>query len=180
MSEEKGRRLKEWAHREGLAFFSNSVEENLLVIRYEELANEAMEKLFEQKRKSPYRNYVHNPVDLDRGVLYLLILEKTEILEEKYRRFLAEPWSGDYRAVLTASAFPGYSSLKIYDAAATRRAMLEKLQARLRPAETVTFGSIPGRYDVVIESTDHNHMVRELKRRFEPVDLRGWRNIFHS
>ena len=180
MSEEKGRRLKDWAHREGLSFFSNSVEENLLVIRYEELANEAMEKLFAQKRKSPYRNYVHNPVDLDRGVLYLLILEKTEILEEKYRRFLAEPWSGEYRAVLTASAFPGYGSLKIYDGAVSRRAMLEKLQVRLHPRETVTFGSIPGQYDVVIESTDHNHMVRELKRRFEPVDLRGWRNIFHS
>ena len=82
--------------------------------------------------------------------------------------------------MLSASAFPGYGSLKIYDAAATRKAMLEKLQARLQPRETVTFGSIPGQYDVVIESTDHNYMVRQLKRRFEPVDLRGWRNIFHS
>ena len=180
MSEEKGRRLKDWAHEEGLPFFSNSVDKNLLVIRFEALPNPAMQRLFEQKRTSPYRNYIHSSLDLDRGVLYLLILEKTELLEEKYRAFLARPWAGDYRAVLSASPFAGYSSLKIYDAAVSRRAMLEKLQTRLQPSETVTFGSVPGQYDVVIENADRNRMVRELKRRFEPVDLRGWRNIFHS
>ncbi len=180
MSTEKGRRLKDWAHREGLPFFSNSVEENLLVIRYEELSNPSMRALFEQKRRSPYRNYIHSPADLDRGVLYLLILEKTEVLEAALERFRREEASGEYRAVLSPSPFEGYSSLKIYDAAVSRRAMLEKLRERLKPAETVTFGSVPGQYDVVIENADHNAMVRELKRRFEPVDLRGWRNIFHS
>ena len=180
MSDEKGRRLKDWAHREGLPFFSNSVDENLLVIRYEDLPNPAMQQLFEQKRRSPYRNYIHSSLDLDRGVLYLLILEKTEILEEKLRRFQAEPWAGDYRAVLKPASPEGYSALRIYDCAVSRRAMLKKLQERLQPKETVTFGSVPGRYDVVIENADRNRMVRELKRRFEPVDLRGWRNIFHS
>lgn len=180
MSREKARRLVDWAHGEKLPFFSNSVEENLLVIRYEELANPAMEQLFEQKRRSPYRNYVHSPADLDRDLLYLLILEKTEILEEKQRLFLSRDWSGEYRTVLAPSPFAGYSALKIYDVSVSRQGMLKKLQQRLQPAETVTFGSVPGRYDVVIESVDHNHMVRELKRRFEPVDLRGWRNIFHS
>ena len=180
MSEEKGRRLKDWAHAEGLPFFSNSVDKNLLVIRYEELANPAMRQLFEEKRRSPYRNYIHSALDLDRGVLYLLILEKTELLEEKLRRFRELPWSGDYRAVLKPSLYEGYSALRIYDCSVSRRAMLKKLQDRLQPAETVTFGSVPGRYDVVIENADRNRMVRELKRRFEPVDLRGWRNIFHS
>ena len=132
MSDEKGRRLKDWAHREGLPFFSNSVDQNLLVIRYEDLPNPA------------------------------------------------EPWAGDYRAVLKPASPEGYSALRIYDCAVSRRAMLKKLQERLQPKETVTFGSVPGRYDVVIESADRNRMVRELKRRFEPVDLRGWRNIFHS
>ena len=74
----------------------------------------------------------------------------------------------------------GYSALRIYDCAVSRWAMLKKLQEQLQPAETVTFGSVPGRYDVVIENADRNRMVRELKRRFEPVDLRGWRNVFHS
>ena len=29
----------------------------------------------------------------------------------------------------------------------------------------------------VIDNADRDQVVRELKRRFEPVDLRGWKNI---
>ena len=43
--------------------------------------------------------------------------------------------------------------------------------------ETVTFGSYQGRYDVYIEDANKDLMVKELKRRFEPVSLEGWRNI---
>ena len=180
MDAEKARRLVAWVKGQGLGFFSNSVEQNLLVIRYEELTNPAMQQLFEQKRKSAYRNYVHSPADLDKDILYLLIVDRTEVIEEKRRLLEREPWSGDYRIVQSPSAFEGCATLKIYDASVSRAAMLRRLQERLQPKETVTFGSIPGRYDVVIDHVDHNHMVRELKRRFEPVDLRGWRNVFHS
>ncbi len=180
MSREKASRLVDWVKARGLGFFSNSVEENLLVIRYEELTNPAMEKLFEQKRKSAYRNYVHSPADLDKDLLYLLILDRTEVVDAARQALEAEPWSGDYRIVQTPAAFEGCAMLKIYDASVSRAAMLRHLEERLQTKDTVTFGSIPGQYDVVIESADHNRMVRALKRRFEPVSLRGWRNIFHS
>ena len=180
MSGEKARRLVRWAKEQGLGFFSNSVEENLLVIRYEELKNPAMEQLFEQKRKSPYRNYVRSPADLDKDILYLLILDRTEVIEEKRRLLEAESWSGDYRVVQAPSVTEGYATLKIYDASVSRQAMLRRLEELMGTEETVTFGSVEGKYDVVISNADHNHMVRELKRRFEPVSLRGWRNVFHS
>lgn len=38
--------------------------------------------------------------------------------------------------------------------------------------KTVTFGSIPGRYDVVVRPGDTNKVVQELKRQYEPVTLR--------
>ena len=180
MSEEKARRLVAWVKEQGLGFFSNSVEQNLLVIRYEELTNPAMEQLFAQKRKSPYRNYVRSPADLDQDILYLLILDRTERIEEKRRLLEAESWSGDYRIVQAPSLTEGCATLKIYDASVSRQAMLRHLEEYMQTEKTVTFGSVPGRYDVVIASADHNHMVRELKRRFEPVSLAGWRNIFHS
>ena len=34
-----------------------------------------------------------------------------------------------------------------------------------------------GRYDVYIEDANKDLMVKELKRRFEPVSLKGWKNI---
>ena len=56
--------------------------------------------------------------------------------------------------------------------------MLRVLEERLGTRETVTMGSTPGDYDVYIRDADRDQVVKELKRRFEPVDLRGWRNIF--
>lgn len=180
MSRDKACRLVHWVRERELPFFSNSVEENLLVIRYEDLPNPAMRQLFEQKRKSPYRNYVRSPADLEKDILYLLILDRTERIEEVRRALEAEPWSGEYRIVRVPSACDGYSGLKIYDDAVSRAAMLRQLEELLQTKETVTFGSVPGRCDVVIRSADHDRLVRELKRRFAPVDLRGWRNIFHN
>ena len=68
--------------------------------------------------------------------------------------------------------------MKIYEANTSRETMLGKLEEIMGTTETVTFGSIPGKYDVYIRDGDRDLVVKELKRRFEPVDLRGWRNIF--
>ena len=45
MSPEKTRRLMDWADQNGAAYFSNSVEQNLLVVRYRELKNDGMTRL---------------------------------------------------------------------------------------------------------------------------------------
>ena len=45
--------------------------------------------------------------------------------------------------------------------------------------KTVTFGSIPGRYDVVIRPGDTNKVVQELKKQYEPVTFR-LRNAWYN
>ena len=55
--------------------------------------------------------------------------------------------------------------------------MLARLQEMVGAKETVTFGSYKDRYDVYIEDANKDLMVKELKRRFEPFSLEGWRNI---
>ena len=72
----------------------------------------------------------------------------------------------------------GYACLKICSAEASRERMTAKLGEHLGTTRTVVFSSTPGAGDVVIPDADKDRMVHELKRRFEPVDLRGWRNIF--
>ena len=74
--------------------------------------------------------------------------------------------------------FPGYAGIKIYDAAVSKDAMLEELKQIMGIEKTVTMGSIEGRYDVYIPNADRDLVVKELKKRFEPVSIRGWRNIF--
>ena len=47
--------------------------------------------------------------------------------------------------------------------------MIAYLKNMLHLKKTVTFGSIPGRYDVVIRPGDTNKVVQELKKQYEPV-----------
>ena len=179
LSEAQAERMARFLDGEGIPYFINTVEHDLLVIRYRELANQAMRELYEGKRKSPYRNYSQIREGDFRDVVYFLILEESEKLERVCQRLRQEEWARDYRVTPDPSmAHGGFSVVRIYSAAASREAMLRELERRMQTKETVTFGSIAGRYDVYIEHADKDAMVKELKRRFEPVDLRCWRNIF--
>lgn len=178
LTEAKSRRVMAWLDEQGCPYFSNSVEEDLLVIRYRALANPGMEQMYARKRVSPYRNFVRSETDPAAQILYFLVLETPERAAALREAFTAEPWAGEYRVVTEPSEFEGYVRWKIYDAAVSKAAMLRVLEERLGTRETVTMGSTPGDYDVYIRDADRDQVVKELKRRFEPVDLRGWRNIF--
>ena len=178
LAEEKSRRLMAWLDEKGCSYFSNSVEENLLVIRYRALANPGMEQMYARKRVSPYRNFVRSETDPAAQILYFLVLDTPERVAAVHDALSAEPWAAEYRVVTEKSEFEGYVRLKIYDAAVSKAAMLRVLEERLGTKETVTMGSVEGAYDVYIRDADRDQVVKELKRRFEPVDLRGWRNIF--
>ena len=177
MGKEQAERIMHWLREKEAPFFSNSIEQNLLVIRYRDLENEGMRQLFEKKRYSPYRNFVRSEMDLPEHVVYLMVLEPDAALESLYQKLTAQPWVGEYRVVKMASEFEGFSALKIYSAACSREAMLCELERLMGTANTVTFGGIPGKYDVFIENADRNLLVKELKRRFEPVDFRCWKSI---
>ena len=178
MTEAKARRILDWAHAQQLPFFSNSIQENLLVIRYAELANDGMRQLFEKKRSSPYRNFVHSGADDYEHIVYLMILDTHERIRAAQANLQTQPWAGEYRAVADISEYAGFSFLKIYDVNTSRESMLRELEAYMGTRETVTFGSLPGKYDVYIENADRDLLVKELKRRFEPVDFRCWKNMF--
>jgi type III secretion system FlhB-like substrate exporter len=68
--------------------------------------------------------------------------------------------------------------MRIYAAAATREAMLGYLQRKVGAPRMVTFGT-ENSADVIINDARRGTMVRELKKRYEPFDLKGLRNIFH-
>lgn len=150
----------------------------VLLLELELLKNAGMEQMFAQKRRSPYRNFVHGPTDPAGHVLYLLFLDTPERLEQARARLLSEPWASEHRVVIEPSEYVGYTRMKVYDAAVSKEAMLRVLEEHMGTKETVTMGSIPGQYDVFIQAADRDQVVKDLKRRFEPVDLRGWRNIF--
>ena len=178
MSEEKAERIMRWCHERSLPFFSNSIEQNLLVIRCAGMTNAGMKQLFEKKRHSPYRNYIFSPTDRYDHVVYLLLIDTPERIDEALSSLRGEPWAEGYRVVRGETPFEGWSCLKIYDCACSRENMLHELESMIGAEKTVTFGGVEGKYDVYIANSDRNILVKELKRRFEPVDLRCWRSVF--
>ena len=179
MTDEQAHRIADFLEDAGLPFFVNTLEGDTVMVRFSVLKNEAIRQLYEEKRKSPYRNFVsYRREDLHR-VLYFMLLASEDAVEKAAAELSAQPWIGEYRlAHDRMKEHDGYACLKICSAQATREAMTRKLEQRLGTGRTVLFSAVPGRGDVYIPNADKDRMVRELKRRFEPVDLRGWRNIF--
>ncbi len=178
MSRAQAERLVAWAEENGLPFFANGVRDDLIVVHLSELTNDGIRELYERKRRSPYRNFVRGRADRYEDIIYLLTLDKTEKLDAALARLEAEPWAGEYRFVRRPAALEGYTVLKIYEKSSSREAMLRELEALLQTGETVRFGPAGSGADVEITEPERGQLVRELRRRFEPVSLKGWRNIF--
>lgn len=177
MEESSAKRMCEYLDAEGFSYFTNTVVDNLLVIYYRHFGTEADQKIYEKRRRSPYRNYVQSDKPVFSHVVYFLVMEKKERIEALYEKLMREPWIGEYRVALADSHnYPGYSHLKIYHKDATRENMLKNLKVMLHVEKTVTFGSVEGKYDVLIADADRNIMVKELKKRYEPVQLRPARH----
>ncbi|MDO4418186.1 MAG: HAD hydrolase family protein [Eubacteriales bacterium] len=138
----------------------------------------ALRRLNLKKRSSPYRNYVHADTDVTKNVLYILVIDRREAVDRLYESLQRQPWFSRCRAAFdTFACEEGEVILRIYTAEATRASMLEHLQQRVHADRTVTFGNVAGECDVLISDAGDSHLVRELKRRFAPVTLRGWKNM---
>jgi hypothetical protein len=174
----------------GCPFYVNTVEENLLVIYSrgyrlgtpdpQGTAQQAMQALYDRKKGSPYRNYINAGEDVTENVLYFLIVDRREKVRELYESLMREPWADGLRGTLdTLDCREGEEILRVYSSMAVRREMLKELAAYTGAEKTVLFGTDRGECDVVIPDAGGGHMVKELKKRYEPVSLRGWRNILH-
>jgi len=163
-------------------FFMSTVDEQILIIRHGELKNDAIRDVYEQKRYSPYRNYVPrvNEADYLNNTIYFYILDRAEKVDSLMPELLGAPWAGAIRIRTDDRHIPeGYRCIRIFPATATKEHMLDRLREMTGAKDTVTFGSEKGHCDVFIENADRDLVVKELKRRFEPVSLKGWRNVFN-
>ena len=156
-----------------LNYFANVIIDDLLVIYYEKLENQAEQELVKRLRRSPYRNYVNRRLPEKESVVYFMSLAGNMQIDAVYHQFLSQGLDREYKIVVYDSEeYSGYSYMKIYHRDAERENMKEKLLKLLQMEKCVTFGSIAGRCDILIEDSDKNMMVKLLKREYEPVGFR--------
>ena len=61
----------------------------------------------------------------------------------------------------------GIKDIKIYNKNASKQNMMKYLKSMMGVEKTITFGTIPGQYDVVVRLGDSNKIVHKMKRYFE-------------
>lgn len=155
---------------EGAHSFINALYDNTLLIYYSEFQNDAERDLFEKLRCSPYRNYTGKEFRVNPGrerVIYIMVLAEDAAVRRIAGRIDGE--IGDaVRIVLSPAAeYEGYTYLKIYTKQACKANMLKILKERTGAEKIVTFGSIPGEYDVYVHDDGGNSAVKALKKLYE-------------
>ena len=163
-------RVEAMIESEGAHAFVNVLRDNTLLIYYGEFKNDAEKDMFDRLRRSPYRNYTGKAYRNDEGreqVLYIMTLTRTDHAQKIAGR-IREVLGTTVRVMLyPASEYDGYTYLKVYAADACKANMLKILQKRIGADRVVTFGSIPGQYDVYVHDDGGNSAVKMLKRLYE-------------
>ena len=159
---------------EGAHAFVNVLRDNTLLIYYGEFRNDAERDMFEHLRRSPYRNYTgkrfRNDAEREQ-VLYIMALTRTDH-PQKITGRIQEQLGARVRVMLyPASEYEGYTDLKVYAADACKANMLKILQTRIGAERVITFGSIPGQYDVYVHDDGGNSAVKMLKKLYEGKKL---------
>ena len=139
-----------------------------------------MSKLYKKKRVSPYRNYVRTDTPITEDVVYIQVIDLEDHIDRLREKLMSQPWADRLRTnyeVLDCDE--GEKIMRIYTASANRDNMLEHLRRITDAPRVITFSNIEGRSDVLVRDPSRDQVVKELKKRFKPVSIRGWRNIFH-
>lgn len=170
ISQDKSSRIRSLIRSEGLTCFTNVVIDDMLVIYYDKSEDEVHNNLIRELRRSPYRNYVDRPYPEDENVVYFMLLHPTEAIEAFYEKLEAAGITKELKVLKYESDdYPGYSYIKIYNRNATKENMIQYLQKMTGLSQIITFGTIPGRYDILVSPGDTNRVVHMLKKLYEPV-----------
>lgn len=154
----------------GLNYYSNVIIDDMLVIYYQDTEDQVNRELVQKLRGSPYRNYVKRSLPDDEAVVYFMILDKTDKILDFYNCLKSKGIVDRLRVIKYDSKdYLGYSYIKIYNKNATKEKMIEYLKEFTSIEDVVTFGTIKDQYDVYIETNDVNKVVREVRKRYEPI-----------
>lgn len=167
-------RVEAMIEAEGAHAFVNVLRDNTLLIYYGELRNDAERDMFARLHRSPYRNYTgksyRNEAEREQ-VLYIMALTRADHAERIAGRIREELGDAVRVMLYPASEYEGYTYQKVYAADACKANMLKILQKRIDVEKVITFGSIPGQYDVYVDDDGGNSAVKMLKKLYEGKKL---------
>lgn len=153
-----------------ICWYANVIIDDMLVIFYGDMVDEVNLSMMDELKVSTLRNYVKRPLPKQEMVVYFMLLDKAERIAEFYEELKKEEIVEELRIVTYPSHdYPGYSYIKIYNKNALKENMVRYLKQLTGLEKVVTFGTIPGQYDVLIKEPDANEVVRKVRKMYEPL-----------
>lgn len=150
--------------------FITSILEDMVVIYYGEFQNHAEEDIFATMRKSPYRNYLKRELPKGDTPVYFMLIGEMEEMRGFYEKLLYQDFAKRLKILFYPSSdYKGYAYIKIYNKNASKENMAHYLKDTYSFEKVITIGSEEGKCDVLIDKADHNRMVKEMRRIYEPV-----------
>lgn len=148
----------------------NVILDDTLLIYYQDTDDEVNNSLISKLRMSPYRNYIKREFPGDEKVVYFMILDLNEKIEAFYNKLVDLGYDKKLKILkYPSNDYNGYSYIKIYNKNASKENMLLYLKQKYNLKKTITFGTIPEKYDVIVSDNNFNEMVRLVRKRYEPI-----------
>lgn len=90
-------------------------------------------------------------------------------LDALYQKMVDNGYDSKLKIVVNESTkYEGYSYMRVYNKNASKENMLLYLKEKYEIDKMVTFGTIPEKYDVLVQDDNFNNMVRLVRHRYEP------------
>lgn len=155
---------------EKVCCFTTALLQETLMIYYEEFFQQVEEKAYHELRTSPYRNFIKGSIGNEAECLHIMCICKQERITKVCQRMQGLPIGEDIHMVQSPSRdYPGYTFLNIYHKDASKEDMLSELKTITGLEKTITFGTIPGKYDILVQNSNQNTLVKRMKEIYEPL-----------
>ena len=149
--------------------YINVIIDDTLLIYYNDTPDEVNQNLVKTMRTSPYRNYVRRDFPCDEKVVYIMLLDTYERINAFYNKLLDLEYDRILKIIKCSSEeHRGYSYIKIYNKNASKDKMLNFLKNVYGINRTMTFGTVTGKYDVIVKKNSFNEMVKRVRKKYEP------------
>ncbi len=159
ISSRHSRAVENFILEKGFNVFTTVILEDVLLIYYRELKNEAEKDIYDKLHKSPFRNYLNRERPYDHLVVYMMCIDLTGNIHKLVKEIKKEGLDTELKMLYYPSDdYKGYSYLKIYNKNASVKNMVDYLKEKTGLANSYFFS------DSRCENADI--MVREINKSF--------------
>ena len=151
--------IENYIIKRGFNVFTTVILEDVLLIYYRKLINEAEIDIYEKLHKSPFRNYLNKERPYDHLVVYMMCIDKKDKIIELVKEIREEGLDTEVKMLCYPSDdYKGYSYLKIYNKNASVSNMIDYLKGRKE------FENVEVYRDSMNENADS--IVRRISRKY--------------